>query len=505
MPISATSFPPLSMPTQLSPAASVAAMSKALEEAQLTIDRLTEELSASKDEVAELRAQLKGKRGRTKRGSTLDENPEEQERESIRDAARRFVVENALWLPSESLVSVKPPRSVKDYYLSSTTGNRKELWATALAVELYEAIPSSLHPRIRLKTTEDDIREAMNSKRQNIIHKIKVAAPTILNLPLHVFQTPDSLDRMRLLKWDPNSATFDTLPPILYPADNDKAVFMNEALPKIYRVAVFTEAALLDNTKPPPANCAGMKWGIKSVTVGGIALAATIATFLLSGDSQLTPLGSIPYEQNFHHYRALLYQAMSTGPGSYWESLEKFYMSRVFYDVSPSTTTTTSTSGRGSIPSRDLATAEDFTAAIREAAASILPRDTDDNNITAVDRTNAETSTLPFSSNPHITPPRNGTQTRPPTISPPRSPSPALSYIEYNTARLGLGAAPPPALVNNASDGNLPSHGDPALGINEGLDPTNEDDADVQSQAPVRGKGRGRGGRRARGRRAAGK
>ncbi|KAJ7602678.1 hypothetical protein B0H17DRAFT_1154923 [Mycena rosella] len=98
--------------------------------------------------------------------------------------------------------------------------------------------------------------------------------------------------------------------PILFPQGKKRLeyIFTSQIVLEIHRVMVHGQSSLGENSKPDPkAN--GTKYGISEATDHSIALAGTLARFLVSADKLWASKGAITeinWEDNYRTYRKLL-------------------------------------------------------------------------------------------------------------------------------------------------------------------------------------------------------
>ncbi|KAJ8455593.1 hypothetical protein ONZ45_g18895 [Pleurotus djamor] len=340
MPVPASTFAhALPAPTQANSAsASATAMSDALRLAQLEIDTLKTQIETLEDENAELQAQvaeLKATKKTQKRRGAASESPEDL----LTQASKRFIVENALWMPPGSFQAKPPLPSDHPTYFVHANPTTIEL---GYAAELYEVTPNEVHHMLSVSSTARLFFSGLNGKRPNLLNKIKNAAAKIfqiIGITEDDLKDKESTKILSLIKRNVNADDYPITPPILSPLEGQQAqsnrasdaIFMNPVLPRIYRVALFTSSAL--DGGHPATNSDGHRWAVNTVTPGGIAMTAVMLRH--------TP---------------------------YWKPLVEWYHEHVFYDI-----TSTANPSTSSQQNTTTSAYEDFSSVIRNAIDSVRP------------------------------------------------------------------------------------------------------------------------------------
>ncbi|KAF7424447.1 hypothetical protein PC9H_009754 [Pleurotus ostreatus] len=301
---------------------------KALQDAQLENGELKQQIAALQDKIAALEA------SRPRRGKKSNTTSQEGEADDNRVSriAKQFTIMHHLWVPDEIFPVLRPPKPSTD---PSYFGAR-EKWTLAIAAELYEVFPEDMHGTLRLASTGSEFRLAMGAQRQAMAHTLRNCAANIfasIGVPSQVFESKESRrtsPELKALLKPSKNGLYPSLPPLLYPPGNSTDIFQNPILPLILRVALFGKTSL---SSTPAANSSGRKWAVTEVTTGSICLSATIARFLASPDSELSPIGAqtkINYEQDFHDYYGLIESTKNSRKG---RQLRAFFQQIVFKEV----------------------------------------------------------------------------------------------------------------------------------------------------------------------------
>ncbi|KDQ23922.1 hypothetical protein PLEOSDRAFT_1108392 [Pleurotus ostreatus PC15] len=464
---------------------------KALQDAQLENGELKQQIAALQDKIAALEAS-KPRRGK-KSNTTSQEGEADDNR--VSRIAKQFTIMHHLWVPDEIFPVLRPPKPSTD---PSYFGAR-EKWTLAIAAELYEVFPEDMHGTLRLASTGSEFRLAMGAQRQAMAHTLRNCAANIfasIGVPSQVFESKESRrtsPELKALLKPSKNGLYPSLPPLLYPPGNSTDIFQNPILPLILRVALFGKTSL---SSTPAANSSGRKWAVTEVTTGSICLSATIARFLASPDSELSPIGAqtkINYEQDFHDYYGLIESTKNSRKG---RQLRAFFQQIVFKEVPRAK----QNSGDGDEDSDQ----DDASEFARIKAAMLETSDNED-----VDNDNEDEDEDDDSGAQH----RIGTahsHRHIPSFEPPSSPSPTPSPpLSYITA---ISPFPQSAHTSNydaigqaahQDDMGHPSKQGQRLAFEQDTPQTtysaSRNEPTMVEVATLKGKGRGRGGNKPRG------
>ncbi|KAJ8695598.1 hypothetical protein PTI98_008188 [Pleurotus ostreatus] len=407
----------------LTTVAQMGGLVKALQDAQLENSELKQRLAELQDKIAALEASKpqRGKRGSHVSGTTNAEGNADEDK--LGPTAKRYTIMHQLWVPNDVFPVSRPSKPSNNPSYFGTQDN----WKLCIAAELYKVVPTAMHGMLKLAST--GFHSLMGMQRQAMAHTLRNCTGHIfaaIDVPSQAFETKDlrrtSPELIALLKPSKNSL-YPPLPPLLYPLGNTTDVFQNPVLPLILCVALFGKTSL---SSTPAANSSGRKWAVTQVTTGGICLSAIMARFLVSPDSELSPIGAqtkINYEQDFHSYYELIESTKNTRKG---RRLRAFFQWVVFKEA-PS-----SLDASGDDKDSEQDGASEFArvkAAMLEAADDDDEEDPDDANHNDTnddddDDIHAHSQHRINAANRH-----EPTDSFDPPLSPSPTPSPPLSYI----------------------------------------------------------------------------
>ncbi|KAK7692930.1 hypothetical protein QCA50_004570 [Cerrena zonata] len=291
-----------------SQAATEADLREALKHSQLLNITLVNKLHERNEEIDRLKANQR-QRGRGK-ASTVPALV--QHEDDIKRKAKQFAVMHELWLDNEVFQKPRPgPMTVKDRYAS------EQARIQGITLQLYEFLPEHFHELLlRHKQFGKTFQQAASSGRASHLNTLRQALPTILDMPSQLFalgntERSKSPALQALLKRDPNSNTYPTYPPILFPKDADgkmPKLFHSVPLMKALQVILFG-ASSLTNPGCAKRDTNGKIWGVTSVSSGAIAGVAILVRFILSPDEKFEAVGrksGIKYAAQYTKYKELL-------------------------------------------------------------------------------------------------------------------------------------------------------------------------------------------------------
>ncbi|KAK7680233.1 hypothetical protein QCA50_016742 [Cerrena zonata] len=273
-----------------SQAATEADLREALKHSQLLNITLVNKLRERNEEIDRLKAnQRQCGCGKASTVPTLV-----QHEDDIKRKAKQFAVMHELWLDNEVFQKLRPG-----------------------PMTLYEFLPEHFHELLlRHKQFGKIFQQAASSGRASHLNTLRQALPTILDMPSQLFalgntERSKSPALQALLKRDPNSNTYPTYPPILFPKDADgkmPKLFHSVPLMKALQVILFG-ASSLTNPGCAKHDTNGKIWGVTSVSSGAIAGVAILVRFILSPDKKFEAVGGksgIKYAAQYTKYKELL-------------------------------------------------------------------------------------------------------------------------------------------------------------------------------------------------------
>ncbi|KAJ3557611.1 hypothetical protein NP233_g11698 [Leucocoprinus birnbaumii] len=259
---------------------------------------------------------------------------------TIRLAARKFGFMYQLYIPLDAIPMeyVKPQDRV-DPEDPSRYSNPK--FATqAITSELYESIPSILHPVMSSFPGEFSsvFSSTLNEHRRILLRKVQDKAQSIF--PILAKHSQLTLKERRqhpvfraaLYGSASENVTRIKYPPPLFPNWDRrklKFIFMAPEIPIVMRLILFSKMSLAGEKKAPSRPTNGQLWKVTQVSPGSIAFASVFIIYLFSGDSQFRAVGpdsGIPYGQLFDKYKEILLGRLRKGK----KGIFQWYNERVF-------------------------------------------------------------------------------------------------------------------------------------------------------------------------------
>ncbi|KAH8101337.1 hypothetical protein BXZ70DRAFT_906947 [Cristinia sonorae] len=193
-----------------------------------------------------------------------------------------FVGTRKMFFHHELLLRVQPSSASDDPLCYSSP----ELMQEGIVADLYEHIPPALHTIMSRPQFKHLFCAAGASWLFSETHKLRCLGSIVFELesvPPATFQR--DFDRKSvpqlagLLKWDPNSPSWPTFPPALYPdgKKNDRLLFVAPALLRLLKAMVNGSSSILATSKKPTPKTNAVIWGMSEVTPGFVALGAVFA------------------------------------------------------------------------------------------------------------------------------------------------------------------------------------------------------------------------------------
>ncbi|KAI6144583.1 hypothetical protein BKA82DRAFT_4358353 [Pisolithus tinctorius] len=296
--------------------ASPAELRQALGQAQVSFNRLREELIKTRNELNKFKAKV-APRAQSRALKSIAQGPLDA---AIITLAKKYAYFYHLWVPSGvfPLRACPPDFDLRDPIHYQTPESK----AIANGAKLYLMVP----PELRAQTMKYEhfkqlFTSTVNGERGNILKPVK---DSVMQLFAHLSPGLDPValgdwrkrtDNPAFLSLKRNPANHDEvytpLALILFEdpsAMNVSGLFKNKALTQIACVLHFGKGVLTGKKKGGPPS-RGQKLKVTTTPEGIIAICCTFARFLLSGDDEFSSTGSqtgISYEKDFEFYIELL-------------------------------------------------------------------------------------------------------------------------------------------------------------------------------------------------------
>jgi len=151
----------------------------------------------------------------------------------------------------------------------------------------------------------------MADLRSQLGHKIRkqaslaVFGPTIAQTLLDDNSRAECLELKKMVGWDEEKNAYTSCVPLLYSEGDGprrERAFRSEVLMRALRVILFGPSSLNEGNTTSTRETYGKLWGVKAVTAGAMATAATVVRWALSADKELCEFGgatSIKYDEFF--------------------------------------------------------------------------------------------------------------------------------------------------------------------------------------------------------------
>ncbi|KAJ7658448.1 hypothetical protein B0H17DRAFT_1262230 [Mycena rosella] len=286
---------------------------KALEHCQLALGRILAENRGLRQSNSELQATSTSKRRRREKGD--NQLGYEQH---IGPLARRFLFTNETWVRTSDFRKDRPElfSNAEDRFANNN------MYSRAVTAALFDSIPEKYHSLLdytEYRHFAKDFIAELGNARSSMINSVRGVIASILSSAGHSVNNKilgsANADRSKdkvllgLLRF-PEDNKSKLFAPILFPQGKKRLeyIFTSQIVLEIHRVMVHGQSSLGENSKPDPkAN--GTKYGISEATDHSIALAGTLARFLVSADKLWASKGAITeinWEDNYRTYRKLL-------------------------------------------------------------------------------------------------------------------------------------------------------------------------------------------------------
>ncbi|KAJ6628852.1 hypothetical protein B0H10DRAFT_2209293 [Mycena sp. CBHHK59/15] len=206
------------------------------------------------------------------------------------------------------------PENVWDQFTSDT------LYATSMAIALFEEVPTKFHPLLNMKTYSsfaNDFIGEHSDGRSTFLNTLRKALPIILK---GLAIDSDILIRAKadrskdpiiagLLKF-PHESKPGRFPPVLFSGgtQNMSKAFTGPYFMKTLCVMFYGTGSLVHNAKPA-SHSNGIKLGFKKITEVSMSAAATALRLVLSRDTEWNAKGAVTgtnYEADYRAYMELL-------------------------------------------------------------------------------------------------------------------------------------------------------------------------------------------------------
>ncbi|KAF8145840.1 hypothetical protein K438DRAFT_1991407 [Mycena galopus ATCC 62051] len=196
------------------------------------------------------------------------------------------------------------------------------VYSHAITSALYDIVPERFHSLLdsgHYRHLAKDFTTEISGARSSTINSLRGVIASILSSAgytvnsqiLGVAAADRSQDKvlLALLRFPEDKAS-KLFAPILFPKGQKKMqfIFLSKIVLDIHRVMVYGPSSLAANSKPD-AKSNGVKYGVFEATTHSVALAGTLARFLVSADKTFADVGAITkikWEADYRTYRKLL-------------------------------------------------------------------------------------------------------------------------------------------------------------------------------------------------------
>ncbi|KAJ7429680.1 hypothetical protein FB451DRAFT_1575413 [Mycena latifolia] len=220
----------------------------------------------------------------------------------IRDAGRCFAIRTALFLIDDEVMNMEEDENFDAAHeFDSTESERQGQLRDILAV-----LPDKLKPKISQSWVQDSFLDGLHGQRSSIHHRLRTEALHVIVDDEKAFETSTSrFDTFSQLigykpATDSSQAFYDRFEvPILYDQWDGKIevnkLFRGNRLLEIYASIIRGPRGAVGlfegKSKLPQAKCLERIHHIKCITPGAIVIAAILAIWLFSADTQLVTVG----------------------------------------------------------------------------------------------------------------------------------------------------------------------------------------------------------------------
>ncbi|KAJ6523193.1 hypothetical protein B0H19DRAFT_1277056 [Mycena capillaripes] len=232
--------------------------------------------------------------------------------------ARTFLLNKEVWVRVDDFRKNRPDLPLDP---AARFGNDK-IYSTSITSALFDTIPEKYHAlldRAEYRHLAKDFVAELSSARSSMINTLRGVIASILTSAGHTVNSSllgaAGADRSNaqvlidLLRF-PQDKKFKVFAPILFPKGEKKMeyIFTSDIVLDLHRVMIHGPSSLVENSKPD-TKANGTKYGVVEATDHSIALAGTLARFLVSADKTFASIGGItkiPWEADYRTYRKLL-------------------------------------------------------------------------------------------------------------------------------------------------------------------------------------------------------